>query len=53
MAYVALHRINQFLGNDEEVEKWYEALIDSGGEEAVAKEWIEAIETSLSSINTN
>tara|TARA_B100001564_G_scaffold93823_2_gene76472 strand:+ start:166 stop:756 length:591 start_codon:yes stop_codon:yes gene_type:complete len=53
MAYVALHRINQFLGNEKEVEKWYEALIDSGGEEAVAKEWIEAIETSLSSINAN
>jgi len=53
MAYVALHRINQFLGNEKEVEKWYEALIDSGGEEAVAKEWIEAIETSLLSINAN
>lgn len=53
MAYVALHRINQFLGNEKEVEKWYEALIDSGGEESVAKEWIEAIETALSSINVN
>ena len=53
MAYVALHRINQLLGNEKEVEKWYEALIDSGGEESVAKEWIEAIETALSSINVN
>ena len=53
MAYVALHRINQFLGNMKEAEKWHEALIDSGGEESVAKEWIEAIETALSSINVN
>ena len=53
MAYVALHRINQFLGNEKEVVKWHEALIDSGGEESVAIEWIEAIETALSSINVN
>ncbi|MDP6334044.1 MAG: hypothetical protein QF479_05340 [Candidatus Poseidoniaceae archaeon] len=53
MAYVALHRINEFLGNHKEVEKWNEALIDSGGEEAVAKEWVEAIENSISSINAN
>ena len=53
MAYVALHRINEFLGNKKEAEKWYEALIDSGGQEAVAMEWIEAIEESLSSINAS
>ena len=53
MAYVALHRINVFLDNQKEVEKWYDALIDSGGEDAVAKEWIEAIEASLSNINSN
>ncbi len=53
MAYVALHRINEFLGNKKEVEKWYDALLDSGGEEAVAAEWIEAIESSLSSINAS
>ena len=53
MAYVALHRINEFLGNKKEVEKWYDALLDSGGEEAVAAEWIEAIELSLSSINAS
>jgi hypothetical protein len=53
MAYVALHRINEFLGNKKEVEKWHDALLDSGGEEAVAAEWIEAIESSLSSINAS
>ena len=53
MAYVALHRINQFLGNENEVLKWHEALIDSGCEESVAIERIAAIETALSSINVN
>jgi hypothetical protein len=53
MAYVALHRINVFLGDEKEAAKWNEALIDSGGEEAVAIEWIEAIEEGLSSINSN
>jgi len=53
MAYVALHRINEFLGNEKEVEKWHDALLDSGGEEAVAAEWIEAIESSLSSIKAS
>ena len=51
MAYVALHRIHEFLGDKEEAEKWFENLIDSGGEDAVAPEWIEAIENSLSNIN--
>ena len=53
MAYVALHRINVFLGDEKEAAKWNEALIDSGGEDAVAIEWIEAIEDSLSSIHSN
>jgi hypothetical protein len=53
MAYAALHRINEFLGNEKEVEKWHDALLDSGGEEAVAAEWIEAIESSLSSIKAS
>ena len=51
MAYVALHRIHEFLGDKEEAEKWFENLIDSGGEDAVAPEWIEAIENSLANIN--
>ena len=51
MAYVALHRIHKFLGDKVEAEKWFENLIDSGGEDAVAPEWIEAIENSLANIN--
>ena len=51
MAYVALHRIHEFLGDKEEAERWFENLIDSGGEDAVAPEWIEAIENSLANIN--
>ena len=51
MAYVALHRIHEFLGDKEEAQKWFENLIDSGGEDAVAPEWIEAIENSLANIN--
>lgn len=51
MAYVALHRIHEFLGDKVEAEKWFENLIDSGGEDAVAPEWIEAIENSLANIN--
>jgi len=51
MAYVALHRIHEFLGDKDEAEKWFENLIDSGGEDAVAPEWIEAIENSLANIN--
>jgi hypothetical protein len=51
MAYSALLKISQFLGNHEDIEKWHEALIGVGGEEAVAKEWIEAIDNSLKTIN--
>jgi hypothetical protein len=50
MAYIALHRINRFLGDNEAAEKWHEALIDVGGKDAVAKEWVDAIEDSLNSI---
>lgn len=51
MAYVALHRIYQFLGDEDSAKEWYDNLVDSGGEEAVAIEWIEAIEKSLMNIN--
>tara|TARA_A100001035_G_C27743528_1_gene482824 strand:- start:276 stop:1007 length:732 start_codon:yes stop_codon:yes gene_type:complete len=50
MAYVALHRIYNFLGDEESANEWYQNLADSGGEEAVAVEWIDAIEKSLSEI---
>ena len=47
MARLALERIHTFIGNDAEASHWSKRLAESGGEEAVAKEWIEAIETAL------
>ena len=47
MAWLALERIHTFIGNDAEASHWGKRLAESGGEEAVAKEWIEAIETAL------
>ena len=47
MAWLALERIHTFIGNDTEASHWSKRLAESGGEEAVAKEWIEAIETAL------
>jgi len=49
MAWVALQRIHKFLGNNSEANHWSNRLSESGGEDAVAKEWIEAIESALSS----
>ena len=48
MAWLALERIHTFIGNDAEASHWGRRLAESGGEEAVAKEWIEAIESALS-----
>ena len=50
MAWVALEKINLFLGNSEEAKHWSKRLTESGGEEAVAKEWIEALELAISKI---
>ena len=47
MAWLALERIHTFIGNDTEASHWSKRLAESGGEEAVAKEWIDAIETAL------
>ena len=47
MAWLALERIHTFIGNDAEASHWSKRLAESGGEEAVAKEWIDAIETAL------
>ena len=47
MAWLALERIHTFIGNDTEASHWSKRLAESGGEEAVAKELIEAIETAL------
>jgi hypothetical protein len=37
--------------NSEESEHWAKRLAESGGEDAVAKEWIEAIENALSKLS--
>ena len=47
MAWLALERIHKFLENKSEAEYWRKRLAESGGEEAVAEEWIEAIESAL------
>jgi hypothetical protein len=49
MAWIALEKINSFIGNDQEAEHWSKRLSESGGEEAVAKEWVEAIDSALNS----
>ena len=38
-------------GEPEESEHWAKRLAESGGEDAVAKEWIEAIENALSKLS--
>ncbi|MDP6865951.1 MAG: hypothetical protein QGG62_03340 [Candidatus Poseidoniaceae archaeon] len=47
MAYVALHRIHLFLGQDEEAQTWKDHLDREGGESAVAHEYIQAIHDAL------
>ncbi len=51
MAWSALHRIHDFVGNEQEAEHWAKRLAESGGQEAVAKEWIMAIDDALSRLN--
>ncbi len=51
MAWSALHRIHDFVGNEKEAEHWAKRLAESGGQEAVAKEWIMAIDDALSMLN--
>ena len=47
MAYSALARIHRFLENKEAIEHWENLFLESGGEESVAKEWLEAIDNCL------
>ena len=47
MAYVALHRIHLFLGDERAAKRWLEAFEDAGGVESVAPEWISAIHDGL------
>ena len=51
MAWLALHRSHSCMENSEESEQWGKRLAESGGEDAVAKEWIEAIENALSKLS--
>ena len=51
MAWLALQRIHSFIGNSEESEHWGKRLAESGGEDAVANEWIEAIENALEKLS--
>ena len=51
MAYLALHRIHLFIGDNAAADEWYDSLLDAGGEEAVAVEWIEAIHSALEQID--
>ena len=51
MAWLALERIHRFLENDVEASHWAKRLAESGGEAAVAEEWIGAIESALGSIH--
>ena len=53
MAWLALERINTFIGNKSKSEYWGKRLAESGGEEAVAEEWIEAIELPLAKLRSS
>jgi hypothetical protein len=53
MAYVALHRLNLFIGNAEKATEWLDALNDVGGENGVAPEWIEAIHDAILRLDPN
>ena len=52
MAYVALHRIHIFLGQDEEAQNWKTYLDREGGESAVAREYIQAIHDALADLDS-
>ena len=51
MAYVALHRIHAFLGDEQTAQTWLEAFEDAGGEAAVASARIGAVEQALGAMN--
>ena len=51
MAWLALQRIHSFIDNSEESEHWGKRLAESGGEDAVANEWIDAIENALEKLS--
>tara|TARA_Y100000766_G_C18914294_1_gene610174 strand:+ start:4481 stop:5185 length:705 start_codon:yes stop_codon:yes gene_type:complete len=51
MAWIALSKIHTFLGNTEDANHWEKRLRETGGEDAVAPEWIEAIDEALSDLS--
>ena len=51
MAYSALFMIHQSMGNEKESLHWQELFLESGGEEAVAQEWLDAIRSFLRPIS--
>ena len=50
MAYSALYKINLFLEDKQQADHWNELFLESGGKNAVAKEWLEAIDRCLSAM---
>jgi len=50
MAYSALYKINLFLEDQQQADHWNELFLESGGKNAVAKEWLEAIDRCLSAM---
>ncbi len=51
MAYVALHRIHLFLGQNDDAEEWKTHLDREGGEVAVAREYLKAIHDALTDLD--
>ena len=51
MAYSALFMIHKSLGNENESLHWQELFLESGGKEAVAPEWLDAIKSFLTPIS--
>ena len=47
MAWFALSKIHESLGNLEDASHWSKRLAESGGNDAIAKEWIIAIESAI------
>lgn len=52
MAWFALSRIYSFMGNEQEEVHWKNRLNEAGGEDAVASEWVEAIDDAISKIES-
>ena len=53
MAWIALQRIHAFMGDESKADHWNKRLAESGGEDAVAVEWIEAIDSALANLNNH